>query len=228
MNAVAELEQELFSGESDAAFFLSEDQLAKRYTADQAQAVSWKREAVCMLVAAGWPIQDIATRLHMNTRTVIALAGVHASKVAGDKKTFGKILHGLGARWFGLAQAREGEAEFRDLVIAGGIATQRGSEVLAMGESGGENVLEMEAEQSAARAKLLAWIEPASATIDTQSPANTDGKAGFVGVPAAPSASAAGRDAVAASPVPDQSGGREREGASGGGRGGVVRVPCAQ
>lgn len=217
----AELEQELFSGESDAAFFLSDEQLSKRYTADQAQAVSWKREAVCMLIAAGWPVEDISKRLHMSTRTVKALVGLQASKVAGDKKSFGKILHGLGARWFGLAQTIEGKAEFRDLVIAAGIATQRGSEVLAMGESGGENVLEMEAEQSAARAKLLAWIEP----IDTQSPANSAGKADFVGVPAAAPLADADRDAVPASLATDLAGDRESAAEAGGG---VVRVPGAQ
>jgi hypothetical protein len=160
---------ELFSAESDEALFLDSDVVAKRYTAKQAEAIDFKREAIVMLVAAGWPTETIASRLGVSTRTVGALMARNAEKVAGDKKTFGKMLHNFSAHWFGLARAKEHTAKFTDLVIAAGIAAQRGTELLQTGEVVEENVLQIDGDRSETRDKVLQMLRD-EAGVDSASP----------------------------------------------------------
>jgi len=155
-------ELELFdpSTDSDAAFFLPAGEVRKHYTAQQAQAVEWKRNLICMCIASGWPVEQIAKAAHVSTRTVLALAARESEQVAGKIKEFGQALHTLGARWYGLARAKEGEATFIQLAQAASFAVQRGSEVLAAagtGEAEPEEVLQSDGGPTAA-GKLAAWI----------------------------------------------------------------------
>ena len=169
-------ELELFdpSTDADAAFFLPEAELRKHYTAQQAQAVSWKRNLIVMCIASGWPVEQIARAAHVSTRTVLALAGRESEQVAGKIKEFGQALHTLGARWYGLARAKEGEATFIQLAQAASFAVQRGSEVLqaaGTGEEAPEEVLQSEGGPSAA-GKLAAWIGGAAGAVESESTAD--------------------------------------------------------
>ena len=168
-------ELELFdpSTDADAAFFLPEAELRKHYTAGQVKAVCWKRNLICMCIASGWPIEDIARAAHVSTRTVLALAGRESEQVAGKIKEFGQALHTLGARWYGLARAKEGEATFIQLAQAASFAVQRGSEVLqaaGTGEDAPEEVLQSENGPSAA-GKLSAWLGGAAGAVESESTA---------------------------------------------------------
>jgi hypothetical protein len=164
--AVVDGQALLFEPEEESALLFGDEELTKRYTADQACKLRWKREAIVMLVAAGWPTEDIARRLEVNTRTVRALAARDAEKVAGSLKTLGGAMLQTGARWFGLARAKESEAQFRDLAIAGGIALQRGGELLAMGEVAEESSPKRELERSGAAERLRAMLAAAPALVE--------------------------------------------------------------
>ena len=175
MSKPAELELFDPSTDADAAFFLPESELRKNYTAGQVNAVSWKRNLICMCIASGWPIEDIARAAHVSTRTVLALAGRESEQVAGKIKEFGQALHTLGARWYGLARAKEGEATFIQLAQAASFAVQRGSEVMAAagtGEDAPEEVFQSESGPSAA-GKLSAWLGGAASAVESESTANT-------------------------------------------------------
>jgi hypothetical protein len=168
-NPVVDNQALLFEPQEDPALLFCDEELAKRYTADQACKLRWKREAIVMLIAAGWPTEDIARRLEVNTRTVRALAARDAEKVAGSLKSLGGAMLQTGARWFGLARAKESEAQFRDLAIAGGIALQRGGELLAMGEVAEETNskrADRELERSGAAERIRAMLAAAPAVVE--------------------------------------------------------------
>jgi hypothetical protein len=134
----------LFDAESDGALFLPPDVVAKRYTAAQVRALEAKRGLILLCVSAGVPVTDIATHAAVSVRTVQALAGRDAQKVASDKKAFGAGLHALGGRWFGLAVLKEGEASALQLAMMGSMAVQRGNEVLLTAEVEGEKIVDIE------------------------------------------------------------------------------------
>ena len=120
---------------SDDALLLPESQAVKVFTAERLERNARLREAVLMLLGAGFPVEVVSQRLKLSPSTVRELRNRLWQQVGGEKSRLGKVLLGVGGRWFGLAQAREESASFRDLAIAGGIAVQRGAELLAMGES---------------------------------------------------------------------------------------------
>lgn len=126
----------LFDLEDDDALLFSRTDLerTKRYTAEQVRNLEWKRDAIVMLLASDWPVEHIATRLHVNTRTVRAIAARSAAEVAGTAKMFGRVCQGLAARWMGLARTKEQEASFLQLVTAAGIATDKAQLLDAMGQ----------------------------------------------------------------------------------------------
>jgi hypothetical protein len=170
----------LFDHESESAIFLSVDELSKRYTSEQALAVDWKRRAVVLLLATGMPAEVIARELNMSTRTVGAVAAKCSEKVAGSRKEFAGFLMEKGGRWFGLAQAKESEATFLNLVMAGSLAVQRAAELQLTSEVEGENVLQCDDDKSGTRDKVLRFLNErglvtaASQPADGASDVNTD------------------------------------------------------
>src|SRR5262245_66654614 len=115
---MTEAAPELFESADDSALLFAQDERRKRYTAEQANALEWKRNAIVCLLAADWPVEVIARELHCNLRTVNALAARCAEEVAGRTTEFAQVCHRLGARWFGLAKTREqiGRASCRERV----------------------------------------------------------------------------------------------------------------
>lgn len=145
----------------DAEFYLPcpSSSPKKRYTARQLRAIESKRELVVMALASGWPPTVIAKRAGLNERTVCALAAAESQKVAGSRKEFAQCLHTLGARWFGLARTKEDEASFLQLVMAAGIATQRGSELLLTGEGVEEEKSVQETHGAEVRDRVANWLK---------------------------------------------------------------------
>lgn len=128
-----ELQPALFELEDDSALLFEPEEMRKRYTAQQADKLERLKTSVLMLLSS-WPVEDIARHLHLNTRTVRALAAQSAEKVAGFNKEFGDMLVRTGARWIALARTREQDASFKDLNIGAGIVIEKASALLAMGQ----------------------------------------------------------------------------------------------
>lgn len=205
-------------GESDAAFFLSPEQLRKRYTAAQTREIEGKRELILMCLAAGFPVEDVARNARVNLRTVQALVARDGEKVAGNLKTLGVAIRTLGARWYALARAKESDATFIQLAQAASFAVQRSNEIeviAGMGEVG-EKDLSIASQGVDPCARLRALVEsrtPAPADSGDES-SDQDMAQAVEGQPAADRD--AGRDAVeAAMAAIDQ----EQEGGGGGGSG---------
>ncbi len=116
----------LLDADADDALFVPREDLAKRYTAEQAKGIEAKGETILVLFGYGVPVERIAQLQHVNVRTVNALVAKSAEKVARNRQECAQALHTLGMGWFGLAKAKEHEAKFSELVVAGGIAMQRG------------------------------------------------------------------------------------------------------
>jgi hypothetical protein len=136
MQAVEQLS--LIEAESDDALFTPSPDLPKRYTAEQARNIEAKRDMILLLFGTGIPVERIAATAKVNRRTVEALVAKDAERVALNRQEFAQTLHRLGASWFGLAKTKEHEAKFSELVVAAGIATQRGNEVGLLGASAEE------------------------------------------------------------------------------------------
>ncbi len=136
-----ELEQSvLFDHEDEEAILFSPDQIRKRYTGAQANKIEWRREAILMLLAAGWPIRRIKEKLHVNDGTITALAKQSAEKVGTLSSEFAEVLTRLAAGFFGLAATKADEADFKDLMIGGGIALTHARELQSMGLVGKKDV----------------------------------------------------------------------------------------
>lgn len=148
----------LFEDIDSAAFLLSSEELAKRYTGAQCKAVESVRELARMALLSGWPINEVARVSGMNHRTLSALAFAEAAKVATDLKTLAQSLLATGAGWYGLARAQQADAPFAQLAQQGSFAISRAIEVLGavsmMGQGEEGKVLEMENGESEALRSL--------------------------------------------------------------------------
>jgi len=142
----------------DDSALLFGDEIRKRYTAQQVHGLECKRNAILMLVASDWPVETIARQLHVNLRTVTALAKRSGEEVAGFKKEFASMLMRTGGRWLGLARTKEDSASFKDLTIGAGIVMQHARELHMMGESGEEKVVKEEQDHAQAAAALRAMM----------------------------------------------------------------------
>lgn len=142
----------------DAALLLPRHEREKRYTAEQAMELDRLATAVLMLLP-NWPVEAIASQLHLSTRTVKALAAQSAEKVAGFNKEFAGMLLRTGARWVGLARTIEHTANFRDLNIGAGIVMDHARELAAMGEGMETAETKEDADHCAAALELRRLME---------------------------------------------------------------------
>ena len=179
--------------DSDGVLFSREERKA-RYTARQVSELERLREAVFMLLPA-WPIEDIARRLHMNTRTVRALAAQDAEKLAGSKRDFTNVLRSTADRWLALARTRESEATFQQLAIGLGIIMDKARDLELMGLAPENEALKENVDRVAAAAELRRMLTEDLAR-------QVDGKGQEVLPKASPSAPAeANRRAATLQPV---------------------------
>jgi len=139
--------------EEDALFFAPLE-LRKRYTAEQVEKIEWKKEAILMLLGAGWPVSRIQERLHVNFRTVQALAKRSAEQVAGFNQEFADHLVTLASGWFGLAAVKAPDAPFQHLVLGAGIVMTHARELKVMGLGGEKESVKEDVDRVAAAAEL--------------------------------------------------------------------------
>lgn len=162
----------LFELEDDSALLLPAEQVQKRYTAEQADKIERLREAVLMLVPC-WPVERIASQLHLSTRTVRTLALGSSEKVAGFSREYGESLLRLSARWLALARMKEDEASPKDLAVMAGIVMQNARDLVAIGQLDGAKETKEEQDHLAAATalrRLMDQAAPAEASsVDSQS-----------------------------------------------------------
>lgn len=117
---------------------LPDERVRHVFTGEQMERRSQLKEAVVMLLGAGFGVEIIASRLSLSPQTVRELRNREWSAVVGSKNQFGEVLIRTGMRWVGIARSKEEHASFKDLTIGAGILFQRGAEALsaAMGVVG--------------------------------------------------------------------------------------------
>jgi hypothetical protein len=131
-----ELEQLAMFGEVEfePAMLLPGDELRKNYTGEQAEKMEWRRNACIRMISYGVPAQDIAKDLHMNLRTVAAVAVNNGKMLAGFTDQFAKELLASAAGDIALADTKKHEASYKDLHIGAGIKMQNASALKVMAE----------------------------------------------------------------------------------------------
>jgi hypothetical protein len=159
----------LFAEQDDEAMLLPQPEIAKRYSGKIADKLEFKRNAILMLLGAGYPVDTISVQLHANKRTVTELAKRCAEKVARFNKEFADILLSTGSRWVGLARTKEDGASFRDLTIGAGIVMQHARDLLAMGETGEKEIVQEAEDHAAAAARLREWFDAGAAQVERSS-----------------------------------------------------------
>ncbi len=185
-------QQSLAIQDEDCAILFDSPELKKRYTAEQAQGLEIKRNACIMLLSSGWPVEVIARELHLNIRTVNALAARCSEEVAGATKQFGDICLRLGARWMGLARTKEDGASFLQLVTGAGIAVDKGVILQAMGQLDSLAETKEDSDQAAAMAALRRLMSDQAPITDSHSEGqppitgHSDDYAGSAALDAAP------------------------------------------
>jgi hypothetical protein len=154
-----EIQAPLFAPEVEDAFFLPKEELYRRHTGKAAAAIEERRELILMALIAGWPVTTIEAKAHVSRKTIAALWAAYAERSVDKLQDFGKMLHGLGARWYALAKLKEGDAPFLHLAQAASYVTQRGTELLASAEVQMGEVLDVEEVPSETRAKVIEWAK---------------------------------------------------------------------
>ncbi len=146
------------AAEEEAVLF-SPERLRKLYNASQVEKIECKREAILMLLGAGWPISRIEQKLHCNFRTVQALAKRYAEEVAGFNLEFAENLLRMAAGWFGLAAVKASDASFKDLTLGAGIALTHARELKLIGLIPEKEATTIDENRVAAAASLRSMMQ---------------------------------------------------------------------
>lgn len=153
-------QEQLFSPAEEEAFFLPKEELYRRHTAKVAGKIEERRELILMALIAGWPVTTIEQKAQVSRKTLSALWAAYAERSVDKVQDFGRMLHGLGARWYALAKLKEADAPFLHLAQAASYVTQRGTELLAGAEGQSEGItIDAELVPSETKRKVLEWAE---------------------------------------------------------------------
>jgi len=120
----------------EEALLLPQEDVAKRYTAEHARQIQWRRDAAIYMLAHGLPVHDIARICHMNTRLVSALATKEAQKYAAFSEDYAHGLLASAAGDIALADTKKQDADYKDLVQGARWKTQSALEVKLIGAGG--------------------------------------------------------------------------------------------
>jgi len=171
--ATGDLRQAALFGEPEfePGLFLSGEDLRKRYTGKQATKMEWRRNACIRMLAYGIPAEDIAQDLHMNLRTIQALATQNGKTLAAFSEKFAGELMGSAAADIALAETKRHEASHKDLHIAAGIKMQHALAVKLVADTGPAPV-DVEAESGKLKAlrDRIAQLKPAEAEQNAEKP----------------------------------------------------------
>lgn len=171
--AAVELEQLALIEEIpfEEAMVLTTEEVAKRYTAENARQIEWRREACIKLLARQCPAEDICDILKMNHRTVAAIAAQEGVKIGAIS---GQIADALASSAMGdlaLADTKKHNASYKDLGIVAGIKLTH-SMAFKLGGAAGDDTttveLEQENEKLAQARKFLEARKPKPTELGTQ------------------------------------------------------------
>ena len=160
--------------EFEPGLFLSGEEMRKRYTGEQATKMEWRKNACIRMLAYGIPAEDIAQDLHMNLRTIQALASQNGKQLAAFSEKFAGELMSSAAADIALAETKRGEASFKDLHIGAGIKMQHAMSVKLVADTGPAPVdITATSEKTAALREKLKALKPAG---PIEQPSNEDTK----------------------------------------------------
>lgn len=147
--------------EFEPGLFLSGEEMRKRYTGEQATKMEWRKNACIRMLAYGIPAEDIAQDLHMNLRTIQALASQNGKQLAAFSEKFAGELMSSAAADIALAETKRGEASFKDLHIGAGIKMQHAMSVKLVADTGPAPVdITVTSEKTAALRLKLKQLQP--------------------------------------------------------------------
>lgn len=109
----------------EEACLMTDDEITKKYTAENGKQIQWRRDAAIYMLARQCPAQDIARILHMNLRTIAALASRNGQQLAGFTEQYAKELMAQAGSAFALAATKAHEANYLQLVTGGGIMADK-------------------------------------------------------------------------------------------------------
>lgn len=159
--AAVELEQLALIDEIpfEEAFCLAPEEIAKRYTAENARQIEWRRKACISLLARQCPSEDIAEILSMNHRTVAAIAAQEGSKIATAADKIADVLANSAMADIALADTKKHGASYKDLHIGAGIKLTHHTNLKLVGASNGDTAaVDLETENPALD-KARQWLE---------------------------------------------------------------------
>lgn len=147
--AAQELEQLALIDEIpfEEAMCLAPEEVQKRYTAENARQIEWRREACIKLLARQMPAIDIADVLKMNPRTVGAIAAQEGQKIATFSNQFADSLASSAMSDLALAHTKRDGASYKDLSIGAGIKLTHAVNMKMVGAGGAEDAAAIELEQ---------------------------------------------------------------------------------
>jgi len=146
--SAAELEQAALFDEPEfeEALLLEPEEITKRYTAENSKQIIWRQDACVKLLARQCPARDIADILHMNLRTISAIAAQNGVRIAKFSEGFAEILLSSAASDIAFAQTKRDEAGYKDLHIGAGIKLTHAQSLRSLGMGAPENATDVESE----------------------------------------------------------------------------------
>ncbi|MDE2103422.1 MAG: hypothetical protein KGL39_39640 [Patescibacteria group bacterium] len=135
----------------EAELLLPAAELRKRYTGEQATKMDWRRNACIRMLAYRIPAEDIAADLHMNLRTIAALAQQNGAMLSGFSEKYANELMASAAADIALADTKKQDASYKDLHIGAGIKMQHAMAVKLVADTGAPAV-DVEAESERLKA----------------------------------------------------------------------------
>lgn len=141
------------------------EKLRKRYTGEQAEKIEWRRDACLYMLGRECPVEEIASVLRMNLRTISALAAQNGRKLGGFSDHFARELMASAASDIALAHTKRDDASYKDLHIGAGIKMQHAMGVKLVAEGSEKPAVDVEAvsEKRAAFLAKLKALKPAVA-----------------------------------------------------------------
>lgn len=146
--AAVELEQLALLDEVpfEEAMVLLPDEVKKRYTAENARQIEWRREACIKLLARQVAAEDICDILKMNHRTVGAIASQEGQKIATFSNQFADSLASSAMSDLALAHTKRDSASYKDLSIGAGIKLTHSVNMKMVGAGSAEDVAAVDLE----------------------------------------------------------------------------------
>ena len=127
--------------EFEEALLLPDEHLKKKYTAEQAEKIGWRRDGALLMLAYKVPKEQIAATMHMNLKTLEALVISQAAIFAGFSEQYARRLMTHAGAAFELAMTKMDEASFLQLTTGAGIMADKAMAIKGGIPAGGEELV---------------------------------------------------------------------------------------